>query len=273
MVAFGYIPRENVIKDLFFRLIGFPNFVRRLQAPVLLSMLDLRQDNVVLDLGCGSGWFSCEMARRCKNVVAVDITLPKVGLLYRKIPNLRFIKCDGQSMPFSNDKFDRILLSSVLQMVSNDRVLIDEVRRSLKLKGKVVLSVPVGYTYFKRLYGRGLVSRLFLRFLVKLFRFPDSYEDLKEKFNKKFGVKGKGYYTIEEVRRLFESSGFKLEDSEYTPKKFASLIFELWLAFSLILNINPSSKLLFIFFPFCFFEKFIPKHTIGDEVVMRFSLL
>ena len=86
--------------------------------------------------------------------------------------------------PFALERFDKILLSSVLQMVEDDKTLLQECRRILKRKGTLVLSVPTEYVHLKRL----------------------NY--FKSQLKKKFGALGKAYYDYNKVVGLLLNEGF-----------------------------------------------------------------
>lgn len=82
------------------------------QVDFLWNMLDLTGKETILDLGCGFGRHSLELARRGCNVVGVDITKDYVddANINAKKENLsvRFIHGDIRDIEFSNE-FDFVL--------------------------------------------------------------------------------------------------------------------------------------------------------------------
>ena len=72
-MPFGYIPQNVKWKDLLFRLLGWPNTMRRLQAPVVMRMINSHKDDIILDAGCGGGNFTFEMAKHAKQCIGIDI--------------------------------------------------------------------------------------------------------------------------------------------------------------------------------------------------------
>jgi len=151
-MPFGYVPNKTAWKDTILRVFGYPNVIRRIQAPVLMRMLQPEEDEVVLDAGCGGGFFAYEIARKCKISIGIDWNLSK-GLSFAigKQPKVAYVRGDVQRLPFSSKTFDKILLSSILQMVEDDKALLKECHRILKGKGVLVLSVPIEYCYLKKL--------------------------------------------------------------------------------------------------------------------------
>ncbi len=54
-----------------------------------------------------------------------------------------FLVGDAERLPFKSDYFDKVILSSVLQMVSDDRKVLQESHHVLKDNGIMVLCIPI----------------------------------------------------------------------------------------------------------------------------------
>ncbi len=95
----------------------------------------------VLDLGCGTGFLSFDVAGVAKKVVGVDIkegNIITAKKTYQR-ENLEFIVGDATKMSIE-DKFDVIILSNVLEHIE-DRI---SFLRSLKrLSDKILIRVPM----------------------------------------------------------------------------------------------------------------------------------
>ena len=152
VMSFGYLPRRKLWKDLFSRIIGVPNFIRRIQAPVLMRLLSPKQNDVILDAGCGSGHFSYELSKMVKFSVGIDFeTNKELSFITTTSPNVSYLKGDLRALPFKLGKFDKVLLSSVLQLVENDKKLLKDLHQVIAKDGTLVLSVPLRYSYFEKL--------------------------------------------------------------------------------------------------------------------------
>ena len=46
---FGYIPNKTPWKDLVLRVLGYPSMIRRIQASLIMRMLELKKGEVILD--------------------------------------------------------------------------------------------------------------------------------------------------------------------------------------------------------------------------------
>lgn len=124
------------------------------------SILNLSADSHVLDLCCGQGRHSLELARRgVKNVEGLDRShyliqraknsSKKDGL------NVKFKEGDARKTPYSTDTFDVVMLLGnsfgYFETSEEDLRVLKEVRRIMKPWGKVLLDVADG-SYLKEKY-------------------------------------------------------------------------------------------------------------------------
>jgi len=247
-MAFGYIPQTSALKDLFLRLVGWPSLIRRVQAPILMRMLSINSGDVVLDAGCGPGFFTFEIAQRCRLSIGVDWRLrSNPGIRQERIKAI-YIQSDIQALPFTDEKFDKILLSSVLQMVKDDAGLLKECHRILKANGRLILSVPTEYICLKNLNFK------------------------KAELRDKFGSIGKGYYDYNEILELLRKENYKIEETEYSPKLWGSFLFEIGLFLWYHFNFPFFNIFLFPFlYPFVWFDRFASKYQKGNEIIIKAS--
>ncbi len=90
----------------------------------------------VLDLGCGSGKIGAMVSRDGYKVTLADVyrnpSIDALGLPFYQIQ-------DGQTLPFSDNSFDNILLLSMLHHTQNPEHTLDECKRVLKKDGRLNL--------------------------------------------------------------------------------------------------------------------------------------
>lgn len=112
----------------------------------------MRPGHRILDLGCGEGRHTHEAARRRAQTVAVDMArgeLQRTKYVVRLMQRRReaegdaeFVLADAERLPFPTAVFDRIICSEVLEHIPDHRAGLRELRRVLKPRGALALSVP-----------------------------------------------------------------------------------------------------------------------------------
>ncbi len=122
-----------------------------------LERLPLFPGARVLDIGCGTGRHACAIhATRQGIVVAADI---KITDLVETRRRLRFhdqtgchrggrwavSAADITRLPFSDESFDLVICSEVLEHIPDDRKALTELARVLKTGRPIVVSVPRFY--------------------------------------------------------------------------------------------------------------------------------
>jgi ubiquinone/menaquinone biosynthesis C-methylase UbiE len=240
------MPQISLWKDLFLRFLGNPSYVRKIQKPILFRMLDLKRDETVLDAGCGEGYFSREVAPKCRLCVGIDFAVNKCYFpLSSRNGVTVYASADVQKLPFTAETFDKILLSSVLQVAKNDKEVLKECHRVLKLDGVLVLSVTTEYQYVKKL------------------------NSLKPLIKHKLGVLGKGYYSFDEVTRLLKMENFQVLETEHSPKKLGSLLYELELSLWVRFRTSILGYALFpVFYFLSYFDEIMNGKT-GNELLVK----
>jgi len=113
----------------------------------LIQKLDLAGSERVLDVGCGDGKVSAEIAAHLPQgaVVGVDVSDAMIALAQQRFgaashPNLRFQKEDAGRLPFSNE-FDVVFSNATLHWVLDHPPVVRGIANSLKPGGKVLLQM------------------------------------------------------------------------------------------------------------------------------------
>ncbi|MEX2292985.1 MAG: class I SAM-dependent methyltransferase [Acidimicrobiales bacterium] len=123
---------------------------------VRFDQLDVREGDLLLDMGCGAGRHAFESFRVGARVVAFDYSaaeLKDVGGLFAAMrdageagtqPGAMAVTTNGDALrlPFADNTFDRIIASEVLEHVSDDQVALNEILRVLKPGGSLAATVP-----------------------------------------------------------------------------------------------------------------------------------
>jgi len=121
--------------------------LQQAMAVEVLQALKLTSSDRVLDVGCGDGRITSEIARRVPNgcVVGVDASSNMIELASQKIrPNLHFDVADARALPFSNE-FDLVVSFNALHWIHEQDLALASIHRSVKPGGTAHLRlVPMG---------------------------------------------------------------------------------------------------------------------------------
>jgi len=103
----------------------------------------LKPGMTVLELGCGTGSFTRELARSGAEIVAIDVSpeLLEIAKLNCSVPNVRFQIQNAYSLSYSEAVFDSVVGSSVLHHLEIEEALRD-VYRVLKPEGTICFTEP-----------------------------------------------------------------------------------------------------------------------------------
>ena len=173
-------------------------------AKEIIEKLGLRGDEHILDIGCGDGKVSAELARHAPKgrVAGLDSSGEMIGYAsakYRGCANLRFEKGDASSLRYEGE-YDLVVSFACLHWVKDHRPVLEGIRRSLRPNGRTVLQFG----------GKGNAEDLVKAAedviagnwggYFKEFTFPWTF------------------YAAEEYRALIEQSGLKPLRVELIPK-------------------------------------------------------
>ena len=103
----------------------------------------LKPGMTVLELGCGTGSFTRELARSGAEIVAIDVSpeLLEIAKLNCSVPNVRFQIQNAYSLSYSEAVFDSVVGSSVLHHLEIEEAL-RGVYRVLKPEGTICFTEP-----------------------------------------------------------------------------------------------------------------------------------
>jgi ubiquinone/menaquinone biosynthesis C-methylase UbiE len=101
----------------------------------------------ILDVGCGVGRWSIQLAAVAEHVVGVDFARGMVGIakdraIERAPGNVDFVLASAHSLPFSSRSFDASLSVTVLQHIVDEKQLVEalsEIARIAKIGGRIIL--------------------------------------------------------------------------------------------------------------------------------------
>ena len=97
----------------------------------------------VLELGCGTGYFTKEIIKTGAEIIAIDISPDLINVAKDNIEasNVKYRIDNAYSMSFKDEEFDYVIGSSVLHHLQIDSA-VAEIYRVLKRGGKIAFTEP-----------------------------------------------------------------------------------------------------------------------------------
>ena len=104
----------------------------------LVELLNPKDDELILDLGCGTGQLTANLAERAKEATGIDLSPEMIENAMVNYPSVDFQIQDAANFHFDK-KFDSIFSNATLHWVTNYKSAIRCMFANLKKGGKIVL--------------------------------------------------------------------------------------------------------------------------------------
>ena len=160
----------------------------------ILDFLPIKSGMKILDLGTGSGYLSCSIAKKYPDISIVGLDIVEKALEVNRVKaekenlrNLSFISYGGIDFPFVDNEFDMVISRYALHHFPDIQKSISEVSRVIKKEGFFFLSDPTPNANDSG-------------------RFVDAYMQLKKDGHIKF-------YTKNEWEQICEQEGLRFKES------------------------------------------------------------
>ena len=113
----------------------------------IIKEADIKNQDIVLDAGCGSGNFEFWLRQKKQSIKVKVIGLPNspdgLEIYKKKIKGANVILCDlTEKLPFKDNHFDKIVSNNVIFTIKHEQRtdVLRELRRVLKPGGKIIIS-------------------------------------------------------------------------------------------------------------------------------------
>jgi ubiquinone/menaquinone biosynthesis C-methylase UbiE len=121
----------------------------RLRMSTVLSWLEglnLSENSIILEAGCGTGRFTHEAAKRGYNVFGMDFShgmIVKASSICKREDelNVAFLRGDIESLPLKDSSFDVIVCLGVVAYLKSEEDALHELARALKPNGILAISI------------------------------------------------------------------------------------------------------------------------------------
>ena len=122
-------------------------YLRKCQSGVV-SLLDIKENICVLDIGCGTGWALGQIAKLVDgkgSFYGIDLSakmIEKAKESFKEQKQFQFMKANAESIPLEDNKFDVIICTNSFHHYLNPDKALKEMYRLLKAEGKVYILDP-----------------------------------------------------------------------------------------------------------------------------------
>jgi trans-aconitate methyltransferase len=103
----------------------------------LISLLDPKPGEKILDLGCGTGQLTAKIAERGATVVGLDASPGMIGQARQNFPELSFVLQDATRIGFQNE-FDAVFSNAALHWMLDQRAVARGISSALKRGGRLI---------------------------------------------------------------------------------------------------------------------------------------
>lgn len=109
----------------------------------------LCRNKKVLDVGCGAGYGTAQLAQEAYFTVGVDLAADALvyAASHYSRPNLVFLPASCTALPFRAQSFDLVASFEVIEHIVEWREMIEEARRVLRPDGQFIVSTPNALYY------------------------------------------------------------------------------------------------------------------------------
>jgi ubiquinone/menaquinone biosynthesis C-methylase UbiE len=250
---------------------GVPHIGTRLRGRAVFSLFHPKKKLNLLEIGCGSSYFSYELQKRGHDVTSLDSL---TGITKKDLTDLKtifgkggktFNFVDGRAtrLPFPDRSFDAVFIIDVIEHVPDQNKVMKEIFRVLKPDGFFIASTPA------KGFHRGMFKRFF-RFLHQhtfLRRIPIWYTT---QLYPETHMKSEGHlreYSLEEWESLCSKHGFILEDWKREYVFFGAFFIELYHTFTFV---DRYGNYIFPFlYPLTFIDYLLPFRGTGIALRAR----
>jgi trans-aconitate methyltransferase len=106
----------------------------------LVEWLEPKEGEKVLDLGCGTGELTAQLAANGAQVMGLDGSASMIASARQHFPDIRFVVADATSFTLP-EKFDAIFSNATLHWIRQKEKVLDRIHRHLLPGGRLVLEM------------------------------------------------------------------------------------------------------------------------------------
>src|SRR3989344_2470768 len=157
---------------------------RSLELNYFLELIDKKENEQVLELGCSSGFLTKHLSK----VTAIDTSEDMLKIAQNKNPQAKCIHADMFELPFKDNSFDRVVTMRVWNHLNETDLIkaLKESKRVLKKGGYLIFDTE-DKSFLRRFVG----------FFYKIFLKTTGYKIYQ--------------YSLKEIKAILERGNFRIE--------------------------------------------------------------
>ncbi len=110
------------------------------------------ENKILLDIGVGGGYITIEMAKMGLKIISLDMSNVVLDNIKKyksdlKLKNITTINSNAEEIPLKDESVDYIVANAVLEHLPNEAKAINEWKRVLKPKGRIMITVPIKFKF------------------------------------------------------------------------------------------------------------------------------
>ena len=130
----------------FFERICYGNFITNKSMEVVHKKIELSNNKMyyekVLEVGAGSGQHLKYVKHGFKEYLVTDLVKPKTSKILKKDGRIKTLVVNVEKIPFSDNYFDRVIVTCLLHHVDRPGLAIKEIDRVLRKDGSATIFLP-----------------------------------------------------------------------------------------------------------------------------------
>ena len=106
---------------------------------VMSEHVDIRSEDVILDIGGNTGKVTEAYSNNCKEVIVLEPKRNVVEYGKSRRPNIKFVEGEAENIPLPDAYFDKVVASASFHHFSDHDKALEEMKRVLKPDGKIII--------------------------------------------------------------------------------------------------------------------------------------
>ena len=162
----------------------------------------IKENQKILDIGCGTGLLDKEIKKKNNIVYGIDISKERLKIAKKRLD--RVFRQDVNQINIPSHKFDVLIFADILEHLENPLLLLRTSKKYLKKDGYIIVSIP-----------NVVVWNIRLKFLFGSFTYKES--GTLDKSHLRF-------FTKKTALELVNNAGYKIKKVDTTPNMSRVLV-------------------------------------------------